>query len=236
MDNDHGSAAAASISADSSSGLRELLEQIAKRHTEDASEKTRDRPTDHAQAISADALERWLVESDSPLFLLDVSGAVVFRNPAAARLMATQAPTKGSTSFGCLSHVQNKSSSSEGNTLTAKLSALADSRWIVELHNIRIAAQAPGGGVAGFLPEETNAAGAQAPPDEAIVHDLLNLAMGIQVIADLLEQDCTSREERREYAKLLSRSACQLLTEVERQRSSFDRAETDRTQARANGL
>jgi hypothetical protein len=93
-----------------------------------------------------------------------------------------------------------------------------------------------GGGFIVFSPEGTNGAGAQAPPDGAFVHALLNVAMGIQVIADLLEEECTSREERREYAKLLSRSAGQLLSEAERQRSSADSAETERAQARANGL
>src|SRR5215469_10894190 len=45
-----------------------------------------DGPTDQTQAISAEAFEHWLVESDSPLFVLDASGAVIFRNPAAANL------------------------------------------------------------------------------------------------------------------------------------------------------
>lgn len=77
---------------------------------------------------------------------------------------------------------------------------------------------------------------AQAGPDRALIHDLLNVAMAVQVVADLLEEECTSREECRECAKLLSRSAGQLLSEVERQRSMFDRAEADRALERPKAI
>jgi hypothetical protein len=48
--------------ADSSSGLRALLEQIAESRTKNASTKFWHWPTAHAQTISAEAFERWLVD------------------------------------------------------------------------------------------------------------------------------------------------------------------------------
>jgi PAS domain S-box-containing protein len=221
---------------DSSSGARGPLEQIAERCTKNAFTKSCDGPTDQTQAISAEAFEHWLVESDSPLLVLDASGAVIFRNPAAANLLAAQAPSTESLSFGGLSGKRNECKTSNDKTATADLRALADSRWIVQLHNIRMTDEPQGGGFIVFSPEGASAARAHVPPDGGFIHDLLNMAMGIQVIADLLEAEGTSREEWQEYAKLLSRSACQLLSEVERQRSLFDQPGTNRAQARADGL
>src|SRR5215469_7627370 len=97
-----------------------------------------DGPTDQTQAISADAFEHWLVESDSQLFVLDASGAVIFRNPAAANLSAMHAPSTDSLSFGGLSGIRNKCKASNDKTATADLRALVDWGWIVQLHNIRM--------------------------------------------------------------------------------------------------
>jgi PAS domain S-box-containing protein len=192
-------------------------------------------PKDHAQAISAKTLEHWLIKSGSPLFVLDASGAVIFRNPAAVRFLATHAATKEISSLRCHSDIQIESPASDGKPGTLDPSALAGAHWIVELRKILVTAQQPAGGFIVFPPEGTIAAGTAAAPDRAFIHDLLNIAMGVQVIADLLEGEDNSREERREYAKLLSRTACQLLSEIERQKLLFDRAEPDQALERVHG-
>jgi PAS domain S-box-containing protein len=201
---------------------------------------SRTRPKRRRRAVSVKRLQRCLDESAEPLVVLDAYGKVIFCNPAAEPFLTMRLPGKDqSLPFSVsriLGDLPEPSNCDAGAALTRGTRAQIDSNWKIDLCNVRVNIDLLGEGLTALSFDQASARGMQSTQDRVFIHDLLNMANSIQVLVDLLEDERTSSEERREYVSLLNRSLEQLLSEIEERRSLLDGLDSERPRHSASAL
>ena len=209
--------------------LRMCLQQIA---TNSADRIPPDKPASakrrrRMNSISASTLVSCLNMCSTPVLALDREGRAVFCNTAAqlfaaeharAPIIENSAPTRARP---------NRQLSVDDSELgcTQVVNEWLDSSCAIDPGHVHISARPLGRGLIAFSIIDTRAQQEPALPDRAFLHDLLNVATGVQVLLDILLEERTSPSEQAECMGLLRSNLNQMLSAIEHQRLLFDRAD-----------
>jgi len=195
--------------------LRQILRRIAAHSQSVGLPKaaTKKKLSRGAHRISRAGLTLCLNASSTPVVVLDAEGRVIFCNTAAQSLAARHVATTATTVPTSFSH-------QEGSDLedAPVVRTWLDSDGTVDLRKVRIQSYPINNGCAAFTFVESSPEDQTPALDRAIVHDLLNVGTGIQLLLDLLLEEPTSRRERAECMGMLSVSLNLLLSEIEKHR------------------
>jgi len=204
--------------------LRQVLRQIAERSQSKAGAKS---PTKKKlsrcarKGISRAELILCLNASSTAVIVLDAEARITFCNAAAQSLAASHVATTGTTVPASSSH-QEDSDFEDAPVVRTWL----DSEGTVDLRNVRIQSYPLSNGCAAFTFVEGNPEDQTPALGGKIVHDLLSVGTGIQLLVDLLLEEPTSRRERAECMGMLSVSLNLLLSEIEKHRPLLEIAQS----------
>lgn len=218
--------------------LRDCLQQITTNSAnrippgKPASPKRRRR----MNSMSASTLVSCLNMCSTPVLALDREGRVIFSNTAAQLFAAKHAPAPIIEKLTATRARLERQSAVADSELgcTQAVNEWLDSFCTIDLRDVRISAQPLANGLIAFSIIDTRAEQEPALPDRAFLHDLLNVATGVQVLLDILLEERISPSEEAECTSLLRSSLIQLLSAIEQQRLLLDRADRPLSEAHAS--
>ncbi len=172
--------------------------------------------------VSRDGLLQCLNATTTPILVLDAEGRAIFCNTAVRCFAARHAARLTADLHGGFPQ------QGDPELLDAPVvRAWLDSDWTSDPQDIRINGHSLDHGCTAFTFIENSTEDQTPALGQAILHDLLNVATGMQVLVDLLLGQRISRRERDECMGLLSISLNLLLSEIEKHRSLHEAAQSE---------
>ena len=208
--------------------LRGFLRQIGKHSRRTTSNPPASQKAGPVNSIPAAGWLQCLNACSTPILALDRRGREVFSNAAAQLFAAKHAGTAAAApepKHHPLSHEAHFTASADQLGCTEVLRGWLNSKCRIDPRHIRINAHSLGGGLIAFSFIEISTEQQTVVQNPVFLHDLLNVATGIQVLVDHILVERPSAVESAECMSLLKVSLSQLFFEIERQRSLLENAD-----------
>ncbi len=220
--------------AENSSSLRRLLHQIGTQSRSRLASNTRARQFARLKThpIPASALLHCLDACTTPVLVLDRHGNTVFVN-SAGQLFAAKNAGLQTTAYHDRRHqhsgTPDEKHPTAGNSELPGAKAVdtwLDSEYVMDPQQLRITTESLGDGLTVYSFIEASTKPPASVADRSFLHDVLNVATGMQLLIDLLAEGTNSASEEAEYVSLLRLNLNQLFVEIETERGLLESAET----------
>ena len=208
--------------------FREYLRQIGANsvHRIESDQPTRSKRRRRMNSVPVGTFLLCLNACSTPVLALDQHGHAVFCNTAAQLFAAKHADQPTIEKFGLSRPSRERQSAAENSELECPqaINTWLDSLCTIDPREVLVSAQPLDSGLTAFSFVEARSEPETMVGDRAFLHDVLNVATGMQVLLDLLLDEHSSPREEAECIGLLRSSVNQLLSEIEQQRFLLDKA------------
>ena len=224
------SVSAPSGASRSRQSLRDYLQQIAANSTHriEFDMPPRLKRRRRLNSVSVGSVLQCLNACSTPVLALDQKGRAVFCNTAAQLFAAKHADLSSVKKFDVVTPRMEMQSAAENSGLgcVQAVNAWLDSICTIDPRDFWVSALPLRSGLTAFSFVAAHPEPETVGRDSSFLHDVLNVATGMQVLLELLLDEHVSRSEQAECVNLLRSSLNQLLSTIEQQRLLFD--STDR--------